>query len=144
MPTRPVRRLAFLASVILAAALVAPSRAQEKKKDPAEVMKSLEQMVKDYQDENATLKARVKELEGQVEHLKQNRVVNVLPTQPAVPGQMPPTWKPFQFNGATYYLVPLAGAGAADSAAIKTLATAPPANAKPTTVTTGEHVAPQK
>jgi hypothetical protein len=115
MPTRPLRRFAIVASVVIAAALVAPSRAQEKqpakRKDPAEVMKSLEQLVKDYQDENVALRERVKELEGQVQALKQNRVVNVVP-QPATPGQVqgqvPPTWQPFQFNGATYYVVPLA------------------------------------
>jgi hypothetical protein len=115
MPTRAIRRFMIPACVLLAAALVAPSRAQEKqpgkKKDPAEVMKSLEQLVKDYQDENASLRERVKELEGQVQTLKQNRVVNVVP-QPATPGQapgqVPPTWQPFHFNGATYYVVPLA------------------------------------
>jgi hypothetical protein len=102
-----MRRLAIVASAILAASLVAPSRAQEKKKDPAQVMKSLEQMVKEYQDENAALKDRVKDLEQQVQTLKQSRTVTLVP-QPGAAGQVPPTWKPFQFNGATYYVVPLA------------------------------------
>ena len=47
MPARAFRRFVIPACFLLAAALVAPSRAQEehpgKKKDPAEVMKSLEQ-----------------------------------------------------------------------------------------------------
>ena len=76
-------------------------------------MKSLEQLVNDYQDENAALRGRVKELEGQVQTLKQSRVVNIVP-QPATPGQVPQNWKPFQFNGATYYVVPLA-AGRAEA-----------------------------
>ena len=126
MPTRPIRRLVVLACVVLAAALVAPTRGQEKqqgkKKDPAEVMKSMEQLVKDYQDENLALRERVKELEGQVETLKQNRTVNVVP-QPnaaAAPGQqVPQNWTPFQFNGATYYVVPVAHGGSADAAVLR-------------------------
>ena len=58
--------MTLVVSVALIACWVAPSRAQEKKKDPAEVLKALEQMLNDYRDENATLKARVKDLEGQV------------------------------------------------------------------------------
>jgi hypothetical protein len=125
---RPFRRLVILASVVLAAALVSPTRAQEKqqaakKKTPAEVMKSLEQLVKDYQDENAALRERVTDLERQVETLKQNRVVNVVP-QPGAPAQVPPGWKPFQFNGGTYYVVPLA-AGSSNVTKIDTLVTTP-------------------
>ena len=125
MPTRPVRRLATVASLVIAACLVAPSRAQEnnqeKKKDPAQVLKSLEQMVKEYQDENAALRERVKELEGQVQTLKQNRVVNIVP-QPGTAGQVPPSWKPFQFNGGTYYVVPLAAGKGGDQNSVRTLA----------------------
>jgi hypothetical protein len=110
MPTRLLNRLMLVGSVVLIACLVAPSRAQEKKKDPAEVLKTLEQMLNDYRDENATLKARVKDLEGQVQNLKQSRVINVVP-QPGATAQPPPSWKPFQFNGATYYVVPLASNG---------------------------------
>ena len=119
---RLVNRIALVASLALATILVAPSRAQEKgkKKDPAEVMKSLEQLVKDYQDENAALKERVQELERQVETLKQNRTITVTP-QPGTANPVPPSWQPFQFNGATYYLVPLSDQQkAATSAAIKT------------------------
>jgi hypothetical protein len=113
MPARPLRRLTLVVSVALIACWVAPSRAQEKKKDPAEVLKTLEQMLNDYRDENATLKARVKDLEGQVQTLKQSRVMNVVPQQQGAGTQQqpPPSWKPFQFNGGTYYIVPLAANG---------------------------------
>ena len=113
MPARPLRRLTLVVSVALIACWVAPSRAQEKKKDPAEVLKALEQMLNDYRDENATLKARVKDLEGQVQTLKQSRVINVVPQQQGAGAQQPPppSWKPFQFNGGTYYIVPLAANG---------------------------------
>ena len=104
--TRSFRRLALVAAAAVAACSVAPSPAQEKKKNPAEAMKALEQMLNDYRDENATLRERVKELEGQVATLKQNRVVNIVP-QPGAANQVPPNWKPFQFNGGTYYIVPL-------------------------------------
>lgn len=134
MPTRPVRRLAIAASLVVVACLVAPSRAQEKgqekKKDPAAVLKSLEQRVKDYQDENATLRERVKELEGQVRTLKQNRVVNVVPQPGGTAGQVPPHWKSFQFNGGTYYVVPLAEGQGADRFTLGTNAQEQPRRAQ--------------
>ena len=89
-------------------------------------------MLNDYRDENATLKARVKDLEGQVQTLKQSRVINVVPQQQGAGAQQPPPpgWKPFQFNGGTYYIVPLAanGGGAGND----------PMSSGPFTVTPGQ------
>ena len=106
MSDRAIRRVVTVYTVVLLALCVAPSGAQEKKKAPAAAApKSLEERLKDYQDENAVLRRRVRELESQVENLKQNRTVTITPQ----PGQsaVPQNWRPFQFNGATYYVVPL-------------------------------------
>ena len=113
MSSRRYRQLAVACVIVSATFCVAPSSAEQAApaapgaKDPEKLMKSLEDLLKGYQDENATLRARVKELEAQVEKLKQSKAVVI--TQPAAPGQpqVPPSWKPFEFNGMTYYVVPL-------------------------------------
>ena len=134
----PPRRIVAVCTVALVASCVAPSGAQEKltpdqkqvvanyftvapetppaapgaakpaKKDPAAVLQPLQQLLKEYADENAALKERVRELEGQVQRLKENRIVTVVP-QPGAPAQVPPDWKAVPFNGGVYYLVPLDG-----------------------------------
>jgi hypothetical protein len=58
-----------------------------------------------YMRDNQTLRARVKELEAEVAALKRSRAVTLVP--PAPGPKVPPTWQPFEFNGATYYMVPL-------------------------------------
>ena len=122
MKTR-IRPIAFAFAVVFAVSSFAPSRAQQPatrpeapKQDPDKVMKSLEQVLKAYQDENTALRARVKELEAEVQKLKQSRTVTLLPGQPQA--KVPDGWVPREFNGMTYYVVPLdgsrsgAGAGA--------------------------------
>ena len=119
----PFRRITAVCMAALIACCVAPSGAQERapkdnpaapkpaKKDPAAVLEPLQQLLKEYADENAVLKDRVKELEAQIERLKQNRTVTIVP-QPGAPAKVPPNWKAVPFNGGVYYLVPLeAGAG---------------------------------
>lgn len=152
MSTRHFGRVAAISSVILAVTCVAPSGAQEKapqpartpqqeaalknyfgeqpaapsaaKKDPAEVLKSLNDLINSYADENARLHARVRELEAQVKKLAENRTVTIVP-QPGTPrNQVPPDWKPFRFNGGTYYIVPLEGTGAKASETV--IETPPP------------------
>ena len=124
MSSRSYRQLAFVCVLVSAGFCVAPSSAEQAEapappaasgaKDSAKLMKSLEALLKGYQEENTKLRARVQELEEEVERLqvaqlrlKQNKAIAV--PQPGVPGQsqVPPTWKPFEFNGMTYYVVPL-------------------------------------
>ena len=134
----PLRRIVAVCTVALIATCVAPSGAQERstpeqkdvavryfavapatpppapaapapaKKDPAAVLAPLQQMLREYADENAVLKERVKELEAQVQRLKENRTITVVP-QPGAPTQVPPDWKTVPFNGGVYYVVPLDG-----------------------------------
>ena len=111
MSARVPCHVATFVCVILVAALITPSGAQEvlkaEKNDPAEVMKSVEKLLKDYADENAALKHRVMELEAQVQAMKEKRVVTRVVPQPGVTPQIPPHWKPVPFNGGVYYIVPL-------------------------------------
>ena len=124
MSSRRYRQLAIACVIVSATFCVAPSRAEHAvppapaapaaPKDPAQVIKSLQDLLKGYQDENAALRAKVTELEAQVVRLQRKAVMVPQPGAPGQP-QVPPGWQPFQFNGMTYYVVPLGegqGAGA--------------------------------
>lgn len=85
-------------------------------KDPKWVQ-TMQQLVKDLTDENVKLRAdnealmrQVEAYELQMRRQRENRGTFVIPPQ-ALQGELkntvPPGWKPFEFNGATYYLVPL-------------------------------------
>jgi hypothetical protein len=119
--SRRYGQLAIACVIVSATFCVAPSSAEQAvppapdgrvDKDPAKLIKSLEDLLKGYEQENAALRAQVAELEARVVRLQRKAVM--LP-QPNVPGQsqVPPGWQPFQFNGMTYYVVPLSdGQGA--------------------------------
>lgn len=94
-------------------------------KDPKWV-RTIQQLVKDLTDENAKLRAdnealmrQVEAYELQMRRQRENRGTFVLPPQ-ALQGELknsvPPGWKPFEFNGATYYLIPLKDDGCAPAA----------------------------
>ena len=77
----------------------------------AEENVKLRQENKDLRADNDVLKRKLEEAEKQMRRLHDSRNALVIPPQ-AAPGQgsapLPPGWRPFQFNGATYYVVPLA------------------------------------
>ena len=145
MSSRRYRQLAVVCVVVSATFCVAPSSAEQAvpapaapgAKDPAKLMKSLEDLLKSYQEENARLRAQVEtqqaqlvELEGQIVRLMRSKAV--MAPQPGVPGQsqVPPGWQPFQFNGMTYYVVPLEGSrGGATRMLMEREHLAPPADA---------------
>ncbi len=121
---RNILRNVIAAAAVCATAFVAPSGAEEPRprytvvtqaapgeNADAQRVKALEKLLNDYAGENASLKLRVKELEDQLERSRQNRGVNILPGPLRMPSEkVPPDWKPFQFNGATYYIIPCDGA----------------------------------
>jgi hypothetical protein len=135
MSSRRYGQLALACVIVSAIVCVAPSSAEQAvppapaapaAKDPAKLIKSLEDLLKGYQEENAALRAQVAELEAQVVRLQRKAV---MVPQPGVPGQsqVPPGWQPFQFNGMTYYVVPL---GDGQGAPARTI-TVPAAPAQP-------------
>ena len=120
MSPRQLRRFAVVCALVSAVFCVAPTSAEQAavpKPDEAPArapltdsdaqIRSLKEKIVSQARENLILRRRVKELEARVEELKQSKAV-VVP-QPGVPGQaqVPPSWKPFEFNGMTYYVVPL-------------------------------------
>ena len=114
MSTSFFRRFAAIVIVVLMATCVAPSGAQEtskpqppKEKTGDELIASLNDLIRSYAADNAALRARVKELESQVEALKRNRIVTRVVPKPGVPSQVPKDWKEVPFNGGVYYIVPL-------------------------------------
>jgi hypothetical protein len=88
---------------------------------------SMQRLVKDLSDENLKMRREIKDLQDQKERLSRaladcearlekqrenqgalNVPPNVLVAPPAPKGnQVPPNWQPFEFNGTTYYVVPL-------------------------------------
>lgn len=66
---------------------------------------------KNLRADNQALKQYLEEYEAQVRRRQDNRGAGIIPPNaPPVPqgnGQVPPNWRPFEFNGATYYVVPL-------------------------------------
>ena len=106
--------------------LAQPSQGQART-DPKWV-ESMQQLLKDLADDNARLREENQGLRADAEALKrqlevyeqerrqrkQNQGTFVLPPDalkslqvPKDATDVPPGWRPFQFNGATYYIVPL-------------------------------------
>jgi hypothetical protein len=94
--------------------------AEPPRSDPKWV-ESMQRVVKDLTDENAKLRAENEELRGDVAALKrkleayeaqalkwqENRgTLNLVVPPDAVRSTQPRDWRPFQFNGQTYYVIP--------------------------------------
>ena len=65
---------------------------------------------KDLRADNDAMAQKLEEYEVREMRRRQNRGALVVPPQApqAQPGNaVPPNWRPFEFNGATYYVVPL-------------------------------------
>ena len=123
-------RNVLVVAVALAASSAAPSGAQQKEApapapDAAErKQETMREEMKDLLDENVKLRKQNKELradndamkrqlqdyEQMLKHVRSNRGTLVIPPQQAPQqgtGQVPQSWRPFEFNGATYYVIPL-------------------------------------
>ena len=125
------RGILILGSVLFAVSFVSPGIAEQAAPaDPEKAAKSPDELVRQYRRENEKLRARVKQLEAEVEALKKSRAITLAP-QPAAPA-VPPTWKPFQFNGATYYMVPLETSAGGPAARLLTDGEPASAPVKPT------------
>src|SRR5438270_8025118 len=125
---RSLRNVLVLA-VALFASSAAPSGAQQREAaapvpDAAEPrQETMRQTMKDLLDENVKLRKQNKDLradndalkrqlqdyEQMLKHLRSNRGTLVPPQQAPQQGtgQVPQNWRPFEFNGATYYVIPL-------------------------------------
>jgi len=123
-------RNVLVVAVALAASSAAPSGGQQKEApapapDTAERRQdTMRETMKDLLDENVklrkqnldlrkdsdALKRQLQDYEQMLKQLRSNRGAVVVPTQPA-PGaaseKVPQSWRPFEFNGATYYVIPL-------------------------------------
>jgi len=120
MTRQSLVRLVLLCGVL---GSVATIRADEPKKtDPKEAeIAALREKLAQQADEIRRLEAKVKDLEA-----KQNLKLLFTPPQivpaPGVPGrpgnEVPPNWVPKEFNGMTYYLIPLAENGAKAAAPV--------------------------
>jgi hypothetical protein len=70
----------------------------------------LRKEARDLRADNEALRQKLQDSERQLRQWRANRGALVVPPQ-APHGQpqnaVPPSWKPFEFNGATYYVVPL-------------------------------------
>jgi hypothetical protein len=141
---RNIARNMILAAAVCAGLFVAPTGAGGQQRQPraneadrgADRLKALENLLNDYAQENKSLRRQVKELEAQLEQLRQSRRVTVIPGPNALPrGQAPLDWKPFEFNGVTYYIVPCAQDPQTDTprgARTFRLPYAPPIDQRPT------------
>lgn len=126
---RNIVRNGIVALTVCAGLFVAPTDAGEqpaaRQVNPdaqAERIKALQNALTESLRENAILKRQVKDLEAELEKARQNRGVNVLPGPLRLPSTdpVPKDWKPFQFNGVTYYIVPCEQTSAAPSAGATT------------------------
>ena len=99
------------------AAAPVPNAAERRQETMREEMKDLlDENVKlrkqnlDLRKDNDALKRQLQDYEQTLKQLRSNRGTVVVPPQPS-PGQatekVPQSWQPFEFNGATYYVIPL-------------------------------------
>lgn len=126
-------RYALVIATALAAVSAAPGgeqQMQQKEQPPADPQKDapgqdalrrmftdlaaenvkLRKDVMDLRADNDALKQKLQESERQLRQLRANHGALAVPPQPPQGqpnGNVPRNWRPFQFNGATYYVVPL-------------------------------------
>ena len=80
-------------------------RAGEPPKHQTADVDELRQKVSDLTTENKALRDQVAKLQEQVKQLRSPAIIQ---TQPGQSGrQVPNNWVPREFNGTTYYLIPL-------------------------------------
>ena len=132
-PLRNVAACALACAVVSAAPTIAvqpgatPATAQAAPKPgEPEWVESMQRLVKDLTDDNQKLRWQVMDLQDQNDFLSRkleecqvllekhranrgalNAPNNVVTPPGAQSDHVPPGWKPFEFNGATYYVVPL-------------------------------------
>lgn len=101
-----MKRIMLLAGMVGVFSIVALAIAET---DEPDGPKDMAAQVKDLQNELDSLQSRLAKLEKQVTELANLMKVYPVPVpQPGVelPG-VPKGWKPFPFNGRTYYCVPV-------------------------------------
>ena len=103
--------LVLVGLIIIAAGSV--SLAEPAKQAPTDGSmreRALRQMLADMADKNARLEEESKRLKDEINLLKARRAVEIprVAPQQSAPS-VPKDWKPFNFNGQTYYVIPLSG-----------------------------------
>jgi TolA-binding protein len=100
----------ILASLIIAAALVSARHPAQTQTDNGQQLKELKAQVGRLETKAAALQKELNELHKQtptVIYTPANQLIPATTTESERP-EIPPGWKPFEFNGITYYLTPLA------------------------------------
>src|SRR5882724_486780 len=99
----------LFASLIIATALVFARHPAQTKSDNGQQLRELKSQIDRLETKAAALQKELDQLRKQtpaVIYTPANQLIP--PTTGSEPQQIPPGWKPFEFNGLTYYLTPLA------------------------------------
>jgi hypothetical protein len=100
----------IFASLIVAAALVFARHPAQTQTGNGQQLKELKSQVGRLETKAAALQKELDQLHKQtptVIYTPANQLIPPAKTKSALP-EIPPGWKPFDFNGVTYYLTPLA------------------------------------
>jgi hypothetical protein len=100
----------IFASLIIAAAMVSARHPAQTQSDNGQQLKELKAQVGRLETKAAALQKELDQLHNQtpkVIYTLANQLIPPANTKPDLP-EIPPGWKPFEFNGITYYLTPLA------------------------------------
>ena len=101
----------IFASLIIAAALVFARRPAQTQSDNGQKLEELKAQVGRLETKAAALQKELDQLHKQtptVIYTPANQLIPPATTTESEPSEIPPGWKPFEFNGITYYLTPLA------------------------------------
>jgi|SRR5882724_4563961 len=100
-------------SLIIVVALAWPGHSATSRSNNGEQLKALQNRISQLETKAASLEKELERLQKQatkqmptVIYTPANEVVPSIITGQA-PAQTPPGWKPFEFNGMTYYFAPL-------------------------------------
>jgi hypothetical protein len=99
----------ILASLVIAAALVFARHAAQRQSDNGQQLKELKARIGRLETKTAALQKELDQAHKQtstVIYMPANELIPPASTSSA-PSRIPPGWKPYEFNGLTYYFTPL-------------------------------------
>jgi len=98
-----------VASLVIAAALILPRHTVQRQSDNSGQLKELLTRVGQLESKAAALEKELEQVRRQAPNLIYTPANELFPAPATVPApeQIPPGWKPYPFNGTTYYITPL-------------------------------------